>query len=227
MYMAQPMSGGASMPGGIFVCFNPQANCFLAVVSPPFGSKIPFTIETMGDGLHIASAYECGEKNDLDPRHSFDVMLGSEEPGNGCLNSLMVTKGKFEGGMLVEDPKGPAIKIDTNMMIGTKPLALLVDGLPLIGDFVKGGFLNIPGYHKMGGMKYSFEVHIPLMQGGIVVRNKDTDEVVARGSVNNTCGAQLGPPVTPIPTVPQYGLMLLAASLLLAAVRMTRRGMSA
>ena len=219
-YTAQLPCGLSCPPpsdGKIFVCFNPQENCYLAGASAPFGSLIPFMAETMGESLDVISAPKCGGI-DGNTGKRFNVMLTSDEPGSGCLNKLIVTEGTFKEGMLVMEPKGPAI------MIGTKPFGLLVDGLPLIGDFVKGGSLNIPGYH----MNSMFEVHIPLMHGGIVVRNKDTDEVVARGSVNNTCGARLGgPSVAPIPTLPQYGLMLLAAGLLLAAVRMTRRRMSA
>jgi len=180
----------------------------------------------MDGALQIMSTNECDGHAPFNAR-SFDVKL----EGGECLNKLVVKDGEFESGELVyEKGRGPAI------MIGMGSLAMLVDGLPLIRDFVADGFLNIPGFHDKG--MYKFDVQIPLTGtemmsggmtgGGIVVSNMDTKDVVAYGSVDNTCGAQLpGPSVIPVPTLPQYALILLIMGLLFAAVRVTRRGMSA
>jgi hypothetical protein len=205
----------APCEGGIFVCFNPQQNCYLAAATAPFESIIPFTTAPLGSDLGIASAGACGDHPNNTGK-SFNVRLSSTDPGSGCLNRLIVNEGFFAGGQLVEDEKGPAVLIESNPPV-------------LVDQFLGVDSLDIPGFHGNS----SFKVHVPLMDGmsgmagAITVRNQSTGQLIGGGSVNNTCGARLSAPVKAIPTLPQYGMMLLTGALLFAAVRITRRRLSA
>lgn len=198
--------------GTIIVCFNPQENCYLAVGQDhPLESLIPFTATPAGNGnLAIASVGECGTGNPSTTGKPFNVLLSSTVPGSGCLDLLTVNEGPLGSGQLISTPSGPAV------LIGPPPSLLL-------NQFFDQSSLNIPGNHG----PYGFEVHIPLIGGRFIrVRNADTGEVLGGGSVNNSCGARLDEPIRPIPTLPQYGMILLTLGLLLAAVGITRRRLS-
>jgi len=198
----------APCQGQIFVCFNPKENCYLAVSGAPLAAEVPFTAEESAGGIHAASGSTCGGRAASDPDIAFDVMISSTGTP-GCLNKLGVSAGKFEGGELLDTSTGPAV------MIATDPPVL-------IDMFVGNNSLKVPGFHDL----YSFEVQVPLAGDAISVRNQDTGQAIGGGSVSNSCGAQLPPP-KPIPTLPQYALILLIMGLLFAVVRVARRGMSA
>jgi len=223
IYTAEgPGCAAASCGGRIFVCFNEAQNCYLAKADGRFPTSVPFNARQAPMGLDIRSASQCGGEDASREDRAFNVRLMSTNPGDGCLNELEVEGGEdrfFEGGKLLEMDGKPAVLVEGAGM------AVLFD--------VEGDALRIPGFHCVHNNgacedQYQLEVQIPLSEnGGIDVKNKDTGEMIASGSVNNTCGARLSGRVAPIPTLPQYALILLIMGLLFAAVRVTRRGMSA